>query len=177
MSVQISRLMDILYECANKGVKIYIQVYAEYTYVLTLDSIHTQNTLNSLHKNIHVERHPTNMIGFLWSHHEKLVIIDQLIGYVGGLDLCWGRYDKNSHPIQEPSQKVDSPEYFFPGIDYSNARIRDFERVSEYLKESANRDKETRMPWHDVHCKIIGPAVSDIARHFVERWNLMFIAK
>ena len=168
-----SRLMDILYECANRGVKIYIQVYAEYTYVLTLDSIHTQNTLNSLHKNIHVERHPTNMIGFLWSHHEKLVIIDQLIGYVGGLDLCWGRYDKNSHPIQEPSQKVDSPEYFFPGIDYSNARIRDFERVSEYLKESANRDKETRMPWHDVHCKIIGPVVSDIARHFVERWNFI----
>ena len=27
------------------------------------------------------------------------------------------------------------------------------------------------MPWHDVHSKIIGPAVSDIARHFIERWN------
>ena len=27
------------------------------------------------------------------------------------------------------------------------------------------------MPWHDVHSKIIGPAVGDIARHFVERWN------
>ena len=27
------------------------------------------------------------------------------------------------------------------------------------------------MPWHDVHSRIIGPAVSDIARHFIERWN------
>ena len=27
------------------------------------------------------------------------------------------------------------------------------------------------MPWHDVHTRIIGPVVGDIARHFVERWN------
>ena len=166
-----SRLMDILYQCANRGVKVYIQLYAEYTYVLTLDSIHTQSTLTSLNPNIKVERHPLNTIGFLWSHHEKLVIIDQIIGYVGGLDLCWGRFDTNKHPIFEPSVQVESPEYLFPGIDYSNARIRDFENVQDYLKESAVRDKETRMPWHDVHCRLIGPVVTDIARHFVERWN------
>ena len=27
------------------------------------------------------------------------------------------------------------------------------------------------MPWHDVHSRIEGPAVVDIARHFIERWN------
>ena len=27
------------------------------------------------------------------------------------------------------------------------------------------------MPWHDVHTRLIGPVVGDIARHFVERWN------
>ena len=27
------------------------------------------------------------------------------------------------------------------------------------------------MPWHDVHARIIGPAVADILRHFIERWN------
>ena len=27
------------------------------------------------------------------------------------------------------------------------------------------------MPWHDVHSRLIGPVVADIARHFVERWN------
>jgi phosphatidylserine/phosphatidylglycerophosphate/cardiolipin synthase-like enzyme len=87
------------------------------------------------------------------------------------LDLCWGRYDTNDHPINEPVSGTDNPEYLFPGIDYSNARIRDFDKVGEYLKESSQRGKEARMPWHDVHCRIIGPVVADIARHFVQRWN------
>lgn len=29
----------------------------------------------------------------MWSHHEKIVVIDQKIAYIGGLDLCYGRYD------------------------------------------------------------------------------------
>ena len=166
-----SRLMDILYQCANRGVKVYIQVYAEMSLVLTLNSAHTKDSLTVLHPNIRVIRHPLNSLDLLWSHHEKLVIIDQIIGYVGGLDLCWGRYDTNDHPINEPVSGTDNPEYLFPGIDYSNARIRDFDKVGEYLKESSERGKEARMPWHDVHCRIIGPAVADIARHFVQRWN------
>ena len=166
-----SRLMDILYQCANRGVKVYIQVYAEMKLVLTLNSTHTKNSLTALHPNIRVIRHPLNSLNLLWSHHEKLVIIDQVIGYVGGLDLCWGRYDTNDHPINEPPSNTDNPEYLFPGIDYSNARIRDFSKVQEYLTESSERGKEPRMPWHDVHCRIMGPVVADIARHFVERWN------
>ena len=164
------RLMDILFQCADRGVKIYIQIFSE-NLALKLNSVHTQNTLTELHHNIRVIRHPYNNVKFLWSHHEKLVIIDQMIGYVGGLDLCWGRFDTNQHPIYEPENKADNPQYLFPGIDYSNARIRDFSKKYDFLKESAIRGQETRMPWHDVHCRIIGPAVYDIARHFAERWN------
>ena len=165
-----SRLMDILYQCANRGVKVYVLVYAECSLALTLNSAHSQHALEDLHPNIQVERHPLNCTDLLWSHHEKLVIIDQTIGYVGGLDLCWGRWDTHSHPIYEA--KNDRDEYSFPGIDYSNARIRDFDKVENYLEESCKREKfEVRMPWHDVHSRLIGPVVADIARHFVERWN------
>ena len=165
-----SRLMDILYQCANRGVKVYVLVYAECSLALTLNSDHSQNALTALHPNIQVERHPLGCTDLLWSHHEKLVIIDQIIGYVGGLDLCWGRWDTNNHPIFEP--KNDKDEYYFPGIDYSNARIRDFSKVEKYLEESCKRESfEVRMPWHDVHSRLIGPVVADIARHFVERWN------
>ena len=165
-----SRLMDILFQCANRGVKVYILVYAECSLALTLNSSHSQHELESLHPNIQVERHPVNCTDLLWSHHEKLVIIDQIIGYVGGLDLCWGRWDTHAHPIFEESN--DKQEYYFPGIDYSNARIRDFDKVEKYLEESCKRQSfEVRMPWHDVHSRLIGPVVADIARHFVERWN------
>ena len=163
-----SRLMDILYQCATKGVKVYILVYAECSLALTLNSAHSQQAL-SVHENIQFERHPLNCTDLLWSHHEKLVIIDQIIGYVGGLDLCWGRYDTHDHPIYEAPN--DEQKYYFPGIDYSNARIRDFDKVENYLVESCDRKKEIRMPWHDVHSRLIGPVVADIARHFVERWN------
>ena len=165
-----SRLMDILYQCANRGVKVYVLVYAECSLALTLNSSHSQHALEDLHPNIQVERHPVNCTDLLWSHHEKLVIIDQIIGYVGGLDLCWGRWDTHDHPIFEEKNVKD--EYNFPGIDYSNARIRDFDNVEKYLEESCKRESfEVRMPWHDVHSRLIGPVVADIARHFVERWN------
>jgi phospholipase D1/2 len=45
-----------------------------------------------------VFRHPdrfrgsTELTEFMWAHHEKLVIIDQSLAFVGGIDLCYGRY-------------------------------------------------------------------------------------
>ena len=165
-----SRLKDILYQLAVKGIKIYILVYQECSYALTLDSQHTQNSLEKLHPNIIVTRHPSGISDLLWSHHEKLVIIDQIIAYVGGLDLCWGRWDTNDHPlVEEPNNELI---YNWPGIDYSNNRINDFSKVKEYLKENVDRTQKPRMPWHDVHCRLIGPVVADIARHFVQRWNI-----
>ena len=49
------RLMDILYQCANRGVKVYVLIYAECSLALTLNSAHTQQALESLHPNIQVE--------------------------------------------------------------------------------------------------------------------------
>ena len=165
-----TRLKDILYQLAIKGIKIYILVYQECSYALTLDSLHTQNSLEKLHPNIIVTRHPSGISDLLWSHHEKLVIIDQIIAYVGGLDLCWGRWDTHEHPLVEETN--DKQIYNWPGIDYANNRINDFSKVKEYLKENVDRTQKPRMPWHDVHCRLIGPAVYDIARHFVQRWNI-----
>ena len=167
--MNMSRLMDILDYKARQGVQVYILVYYEMSLALTLNSAHTEEAFKKINKNIKVTRHPTGAGTLLWSHHEKLVIIDQMIGYVGGLDLCWGRYDNHSHPIYEPPNNQGL--YEFPLIDYSNARICDFSKVENYWIESVPRKDTIRMPWHDVHSRIIGPAVSDIARHFIERWN------
>lgn len=34
-----------------------------------------------------------DQVVLFWSHHEKLVLIDNRIAYMGGLDLCFGRWD------------------------------------------------------------------------------------
>ncbi|MFC6704585.1 phospholipase D-like domain-containing protein [Flexivirga alba] len=65
-------------------------------------------------------------------HHEKLVIVDDEIAFVGGIDLTHlggNRLDGNRHP------------------------------------------NDGRLGWHDCASVIQGPAVVDVARHFVDRWR------
>ena len=163
-----TRLMDVLNYKAKQGVKIYILIYNEFSIALSINSAHTENIFNKLNENIKITRYPS-LETILWSDHEKLVIIDQVIAYVGGLDLCWGRYDNNQHPIYEPPNPENI--YEFPFIDYANNRIQDFSKVEKYYIESVPREKSTRMPWHDVQSRIIGIAVANISKHFKQRWN------
>ncbi len=82
-----SRLDRLLLAKAQEGVKIHIVVFKELTLALSIDSYHTKTALESLHPNIRVQRHPDHFSGGIlyWAHHEKLVVIDQKVGFCGGL--------------------------------------------------------------------------------------------
>jgi phospholipase D1/2 len=57
-------------------------------------------------------RHPDHYIGsgtFFWAHHEKLLIIDQLIAFVGGIDFCYGRWDDSQHVLTDLGSVRFSP--------------------------------------------------------------------
>lgn len=94
-----SRLDLVLKNIAERGVQVYIIVYNEPTFGLTNDSLHTKTHLERLSVNIKVHRHPNQP--FFWSHHEKMVVIDQQIGFMGGLDLCFGRMDNKEHHLYD----------------------------------------------------------------------------
>ena len=166
---QVTRLMDILDYKEKEGVKIYIIVFFEWPLTLSINSKHTLETIKKINKKINIIRYPVDQDTILWSNHEKIVIIDRIIGYVGGYDLCWGRYDTNSHPIFEEVNEENLYEY--PLIDYSNERIISFNKVDNYIKETVPRISTNRLPWHDAQTRIIGPAVQDLTKHFLERWN------
>lgn len=56
-----------------------------------------------------------------WAHHEKLCLIDGEIAFMGGLDLCFGRWDMNHNPIAD-NHPSDPRQNVFQGQDFNNAR-------------------------------------------------------
>uniref|UniRef100_F7FFG3 Phospholipase n=1 Tax=Macaca mulatta TaxID=9544 RepID=F7FFG3_MACMU len=85
------------------GVRIFIMLYKEVELALGINSEYTKRTLMRLHPNIKVMRHPDHVSStvYLWAHHEKLVIIDQSVAFVGGIDLAYGRWDDNEHRLTD----------------------------------------------------------------------------
>ncbi|KAJ5239252.1 hypothetical protein N7468_003871 [Penicillium chermesinum] len=111
-----------------------------------------------------------------WAHHEKLCIIDGQIAFMGGLDLCFGRWDTNQHAIADVHPS-DLTETVFPGQDYNNSRVLDFHDVSHWENNKLDRKVSSRMGWSDLSVSLHGPVVEDLRRHFVERWNFIYDAK
>ncbi|XP_073292448.1 phospholipase D zeta 1-like [Primulina huaijiensis] len=160
--------LDVLLEAkAKQGVQIHILLYKEVSLALKINSLYSKKKLINIHENVKVLRYPDHLSTgiYLWSHHEKLVIVDQKISFIGGLDLCFGRYDTSEHKVG------DCPPSLWPGKDYYNPRESEPNSWEDAVKDEMDRQKYPRMPWHDVHCALWGPPCRDIARHFVQRWN------
>lgn len=95
----------------------------------------------------------------IYTHHQKTVIVDadagnnvrKIIAFVGGLDLCDGRYDTPEHPLFRTLNTVHKDDYHNPSF-------------------TGKADGCPREPWHDLHCKIDGPAAYDVLTNFEERW-------
>lgn len=70
------------------------------------DSTKCKAILEALHpENTKVVRHPNKFVGgstaILWSHHEKVVVVDRRYAFVGGIDLAHGRYDDPEHVLTD----------------------------------------------------------------------------
>ncbi|KAL3311934.1 hypothetical protein Ciccas_009480 [Cichlidogyrus casuarinus] len=115
-SSKIIRLDRLLQKKAAQGVRVCILLYKEIELALRINSAHTSRWLKSRHPNIHVIRHPHHFSNrvLLWSHHEKSVIIDQTIAFIGGIDLCFGRWDTPQHRLTD----VPHDEEIAKHVDY-----------------------------------------------------------
>ncbi|KAF2470091.1 phospholipase D/nuclease [Lindgomyces ingoldianus] len=108
-----------------------------------------------------------------WAHHEKLCLVDGETAFMGGLDLCYGRWDTNSHPIAD-AHPGDLDRIVFPGQDFNNARIMDFNDVPNWEKNKLDRTQSSRMGWSDISLSLTGPVVQDLHTHFAQRWNFIY---
>ncbi|CAN0841574.1 Phospholipase D beta 1 [Linum grandiflorum] len=97
-------------------------------------------------------------VGTIYTHHQKTVIVDgdagqnrrKIVAFVGGLDLCNGRYDTQDHSLFRTCQSVHKEDFHNP----------------TFLDPTGC----PREPWHDMHSKIDGPAAYDVLANFEERW-------
>jgi phospholipase D1/2 len=180
------RVDQVIKRAAERGVQVYVIVYKEVAQALTCNSAHTKHALNTLcpegqpgHGNIHVLRHPDHNVfenagdmTQFWAHHEKFVVIDYALAFIGGLDICYGRWDVRQHLLADVHPSGVQNE-IFPGQDFNNNRIMDFQTVEDWANNELNKVDYGRMPWHDVAMAVIGDCVYDIAEHFVLRWNFI----
>lgn len=91
---------------------------------------------------------------------------------MGGLDLCYGRMDNSQHLLYdeafEATKNLPDIEEFWPGIDFSNSRTKDFYNVKHHwVCLLGDKREKPKMPWHDIAMFVSGEPVIDMSRHFI----------
>ena len=171
------RLDAAIFAAARRGVSVRVILFREPALALPNNSSYAKRSLMRLGKqcgDIQVLRHTAWKAEFVggveeynwpWSHHEKVVVVDQTLAFIGGIDLSFGRFDDPSHALLDPGSLV------WRGKDFYNQRLKEFQRLDEPFDDSVSRERNARMPWHDIAMCVRGGAARDAAQHFINRWN------
>jgi phospholipase D1/2 len=101
------RLYDVLLAAAKKNVKIRVMPWDDTKPMLTYDA-QTKSVLESINDHDDVKSNPVQVIlskalattnAQYYSHHQKLVVIDRKIAYIGGIDISYGRFDDATYDL------------------------------------------------------------------------------
>lgn len=68
---------------------------------------------------------------------------------MGGLDLCYGRWDNQKHHLLNYNN-------FWKGADFCNFRLSDIYKPRNFLISNLDFQANSRMPWHDIAVQIRG---------------------
>ncbi|KAM8770748.1 phospholipase D1 isoform 2-T3 [Rhynchonycteris naso] len=148
------RLDCILKRKAQEGVRIFIMLYKEVELALGINSEYSKRTLVRLHPNIKVMRHPDHVSSsvYLWAHHEKLVIIDQSVAFVGGIDLAYGRWDDNEHRLTD----VGSVKRVTTGLSLGSFTAETTESMESLSLKNKNESTKNLKSVSDMDSKLKG---------------------
>ncbi|HGY9606968.1 TPA: phospholipase D-like domain-containing protein [Enterobacter roggenkampii] len=215
------RLVDALLETvqASPELQVYIMPWNNpsqvETYSAATERVFAAMNCHLKRKAFYVQRAGSKS-GMMFSHHQKCVIVDEEVAFVGGIDLAYGRYDEHYGllanadgrqgmnmynsciaPVSRQNSYNPMEEYVIPTggfrrdnqqVERQKAERRQADSIqhiidnvlSHQLWQSSATSKDStyldpmvqpRMPWQDYHMQIEGPAVYDLVRNFVFRWN------
>ncbi|MDC8785316.1 hypothetical protein [Roseateles koreensis] len=119
------RLYDALYAAAaaNKGLQIYVMPWDDTQPVQTY-ALETKRALEDINdrlnsKQVHVLLSPSyaSVNNRYFSHHQKQIIIDRTLAYVGGMDVCYGRYEDTEFRLKADWEKRMGMNRYNPCIE------------------------------------------------------------
>ena len=117
-----SPLQDLLFEKIKQGVEVKIIVWQPKLIVRLLPTAHKRGLngrvgeLGPLERLVQHSKIAKNLMvmidntapTFTSGHHEKFIVIDNKIGFCGGLDLSHGKWDTNSHDFDNPLRDLNA---------------------------------------------------------------------
>ena len=163
---QNNRLDNLLQSRARDGVRIRVLLFrAPDLPSLQLRAEQTKAHLEALHANIRVIFHVASLASMRYCHHQKFVVVDRELAFVGGMDLAVGRFDDEQYAIADPLERT------FPGADYHNSDIALPRNTDSLHLDVLDRTRHARLPWHDIQCSVDGECARDVALSFVQTWN------
>ncbi|KAG0612224.1 hypothetical protein M758_6G011300 [Ceratodon purpureus] len=106
-------------------------------------------------------------IGNMFTHHQKTIIVDaplpgadtgrrRIMSFVGGIDLCDGRYDNQNHSLFRTLNDI---------------HMNDFHQPNFASPGASTTKGGPREPWHDIHARVEGPVAWDVLWNFEQRWQ------
>ncbi|GER53176.1 phospholipase D, partial [Striga asiatica] len=176
-------LGELLKKKADEGVRVLMLVWDDRTSVkhLKKDGVmatHDEDTGSYFRgTNVHCVLCPRNpddgssivqglQVDTMFTHHQKIVAVDsrlpsgdettrrRIVSFIGGIDLCDGRYDTQRHSLFGTLA--------WPHFD-------DFHQSN--IRGASIQKGGPREPWHDIHCRLEGPAAWDVLYNFEQRWQ------
>ncbi|WP_449557122.1 phospholipase D-like domain-containing protein [Huaxiibacter chinensis] len=211
------RLVDALLEAAENSDQLKIYIMPWKNMVVKTYAAATERVFAAL--NYHLKRDvffvklAGSKSGTFFSHHQKCVIVDERVAFVGGIDLAYGRYDDGNFGLKADAEGRMGLNQYNPCIaaisklgktgydpmneslwgprkkntdpsDIEKAEIKAAESICKHVLnpnkifwQSSDADTclnpviQPRQPWQDYQVRIMGPAVDDLVRNFVLRWN------
>ncbi|MGW8393940.1 phospholipase D-like domain-containing protein [Pseudoduganella sp. HUAS MS19] len=121
------RLYDVFLRAAKRGVDIYVMPWNDTEPVQTYDD-QTKVVLESINDlkprdgtkfgKVKVELCPAFVEhnGGYYSHHQKQVVVDRKIAYVGGIDVAYGRFDDDTYDLRPDAKSRQGLNRYNPGI-------------------------------------------------------------
>ncbi|XP_051129613.1 phospholipase D alpha 1-like [Andrographis paniculata] len=173
-------LGELLKKKADEGVNVLMLVWDDRTSVVELKkdglmATHDQET-KAYFSNTNVRcvlcpRNPDGgssifqgvQVSAMFTHHQKTVVVDGeipghrnrgVVSFLGGIDLCDGRYDTRQHSLFGTLNTVHRDDFHQPNFPGAS------------IKKGGPRE-----PWHDIHCRLEGPVAWDVLYNFEQRWK------